>query len=306
MMFTRAYFLFKAARPTQWLKNVVVYTAILFNGKLFEPELFINYTIAFVLFCTISSASYIFNDIVDAPYDRKHPIKKNRPIASGELPIADATFTLFILVILAITVGLYVRISLGILIFVFFSLHVAYTLYLKKQTLLDIFSISASFMIRLFAGEFITGFHVPIWLWLTVFFFSLFIASVKRHSEYINEGTNTRPVLKDYTEQLLFFLVNAFSVMTVFSYSFYTFLEKPPHIRTSMSEFFSPLFRTDEPRKWFMLTIPFVVFGIARYAQLLYEHREGEAPEKVITRDKVLIATVLLWGLSLLSLIYVL
>lgn len=302
----RLYYIFKAARPSQWVKNAVVYTSILFNGQLFNPELFWYSTYAFILFCGISSASYLFNDIVDAPLDRKHPFKRKRPIASGNLSLPDATFTLFLLVIATITISLFLRVSLGVLIFVFFLLHVTYSLYLKKQVLFDIFAISASFMIRLFAGEIITGYHVPVWLWLTVFFFSLFIASVKRHSEYINQGATTRDVLKDYSTQMLQFLVTTFAAMTIIAYSLYSFVEEPPHIKTKLSLLIEPFFRAAETRKWFMLTVPFAVFAVIRYAQLLYEYREGEAPEKIITKDKVLLGTLAVWGLILISLIYVL
>lgn len=302
----RLYYLFKAARPTQWLKNSVVYIAILFNGKLFDPQLFWYSTYTFLVFCAISSASYLFNDIVDAPLDRKHPAKRFRPIASGKLALPDATFALFLLIITTITASLFLRVSLAILVIAFFLLHVLYSLYLKKQVLFDIFAISASFMIRLFAGELITGYHVPIWMWLTVFFFSLFIASVKRHSELINQGLKTRDVLKDYTSQMLQFLVTTFAAMTIIAYALYSFVEEPPHIRTKLSVLIEPFLRSAETRKWFMLTVPFAVFAIMRYAQLLYEHREGEAPEKIITKDKILIATLGLWGLILITLIYIL
>jgi len=160
-------------------------------------------------------------------------------------------------------------------------------------------------MIRLFAGEILTGYHVPVWLWLTVFFFSLFIASVKRHSEFINQGASTRDVLKSYTTQMLQFLVTTFAAMTIIAYSLYSFVEEPPHIRTKLSILIEPFFKSAETRKWFLLTIPFAVFAIIRYAQLLYEYREGEAPEKIITRDRILIITLGLWGLILIGLIYV-
>lgn len=302
----RLYYFFKAARPSQWIKNFVIYIAILFNGKLFEPKLFWYSTYAFIIFCAISSASYLFNDIVDAPLDQKHPAKRKRPIASGKLSLPDATFGLFLLIITTITASLFLRVSLAVLVVTFFLLHVVYSLYLKKQVLFDIFAISASFMIRLFAGELITGYHVPVWMWLTVFFFSLFIASVKRHSEIVNQGLVTRTVLKDYTIQMLQFLVTTFAAMTIIAYSLYSFVEDPPHIQTKLSLLIEPFFKAAETRKWFMLTIPLAVFAIIRYAQLLYEYREGEAPEKIITKDKVLVATLGLWGFILITLIYVL
>jgi len=301
----RLWYLFKAMRPNQWVKNFVVYVAILFNGQLFNGPLFLTSTYAFLIFCAISSASYLLNDIIDLPYDKLHPVKKKRPLASGKVSLADASFAMFLLVLIALTGSLTLRIAFGSIIFIFFLIHVLYSTVLKRQILFDIFAISFSFMLRLFGGELITGYHVPIWLWLTTFFFSLFIASVKRHSEYINQGSKTRPVLTKYTNELLMFLVNAFAVLSIFSYSFYAFVEKPPHIRTKLSYILEPIFRSADTRKWFMLTVPFVVFGVARYAQLLYEQRQGEAPEKLVTQDKTLIVTILLWALVLVSLIYV-
>lgn len=297
--------LFRAMRPNQWIKNLVVFVPIIFNGELFNPSAFILSFITFVIFCMMSSASYLLNDIIDLPFDRQHPIKKMRPIASGELPIADATFALFILVLVSITLALSLRISLGIVVTLFFLTHVLYTFYLKQYTLFDIFTIAVSFMLRLLGGEIISGYHVPIWLWLTTFFFALFIASVKRHSEFVNQGTKTRAVLAKYSNELLLFLVTSFSVLSIVSYSMYTFVERIPHINTQLSTFLAPLLRSPDNRKWFMLTIPFVVFGIARYAQLLYAKRQGEEPEKLVTHDRVLLTTIFLWGLTLVILIYV-
>ncbi|MFA6005774.1 MAG: UbiA prenyltransferase family protein, partial [Patescibacteria group bacterium] len=301
----RLFHIVRAGRPNQWIKNLIVYTAILFNAKLFELPLLVNSTFAFIILCMISSASYMINDIIDAPLDRLHPTKKNRPIASGKVSMQDATFVLFLLIILALTSALFLRIGLAIIIIIFFGLHVTYSLYLKKHILFDLFGISLSFMLRLFAGEVVTGYHVPIWLWLTTFFFALFIASVKRHSEFINQGTKTRPALKNYSEQLFLFLVNSFSVLAIVSYSMYAFVEKPPHIGSKLSGMFQSILRTEEPRKWFTLTVPLVVFGVSRYAQLLYEKRQGEQPERIITRDFVLMATILVWGILLVGLIYI-
>lgn len=302
---TRLFYILKAGRPSQWIKNLIVFTAILFSAKLFELPLLVTTFETFVILCMISSASYIFNDIIDAPFDKLHPSKSKRPIASGKVSMQDATFVLFLLIITALVGSLFIRIGLAIIVILFFALHATYTLYLKKHILFDIFGISFSFMLRLFAGEIVTGYHVPIWLWLTTFFFSLFIASVKRHSEYINQGSKTRPVLKDYTEQLFYFLVNSFSVLAIVSYSLYTFVEKPPHMTSKLTEMFQAVLRTDEPRKWFTLTVPLVVFGVSRYAQLLYAKKQGEQPEKIITRDVVLITTIAIWGLTLIALIYV-
>lgn len=295
----------EAARPNQWIKNLVLYTAIIFSGKLFDFNLLTQSTIGFLIFCLLSSTSYILNDIVDYPYDKKHPLKKNRPIAAGRLSIQDATFVVFIFSLLSLIISLSFSIPFFLLALVFFILHFFYSLYFKRHPVLDIFSISFSFMIRTFAGQVITGYHIQIWLFLTIFFISLFIATVKRHAELVVYGRETRSSLYFYKEHLLDFLTTTFATSTIISYSLYTFLEKPPNIQTPLSSYFIGIYPDFEVRKWFMITIPLVVYGLARYAQLLYERKQGDAPEKLITQDRPLIVTIALWGIIVISLIYV-
>lgn len=294
-----------AARPNQWVKNLVVYTAILFAGRLFDPHLFFQTTIGFVILCMLSSTSYILNDIIDYPFDKKHPAKSKRPIAAGKLSIPDGTFIVFILSLTSLVLSLFFSIPFFFVAFIFLLLHFFYSLYFKQKPVLDIFAISFSFMLRAFAGQVISGYHIQIWLILTIFFASLFIASVKRHAELVNHGTSTRSSLSKYKETFLLFMTSTFATMSITSYSLYTFLETPPLIHTNFSEIFSFVVPDFEARKWLMVTIPLVVYGISRYAQLLYEKEQGEAPEKIITQDKSLIATMILWGIIVTSLIYV-
>ena len=294
----------KTVRMNQWIKNLVIFTAIIFSGKLFEWNLVVSSFYAFLVFCLLSSTSYILNDIIDYPYDRKHPVKKNRPIASGKITRAEATFMVFILTLASLIISLFFSISFFLLAFIFILLHFLYSLKLKKYPVIDIFTISISFMMRTFAGEVVTGFHVPIWLLLTIFFVSLFMATVKRHAELVSQGTDTRESLYRYKGHLLNFLTNTFATATIIAYSFYTYFEKPPEISTSFTRVLASAFPTFEARKWMMTTIPLVVYGIARYAQLLYEKEEGERPEKIITSDVPLIVTMALWSLIVVGLIY--
>lgn len=293
-----------AFRPNQWIKNLVIYTSIIFSGKLFDFDLFLKTTVGFLIFCLLSSTSYVLNDIIDFPYDRKHPIKKFRPIASKELTITDATFIVFVFSLISLIISLSISVSFFVIAFLFLILHFFYSLYFKKQPVLDIFAISFSFMLRAFAGQILTGYHIQIWLFLTIFFVSLFIASVKRHAELVHHGEQTRPTLSSYKNHLLDFLTTTFATLTIVSYSLYTFLEKPPLIQTKISLPLSNILPYFEARKWFMITIPLVVYGISRYAQLLYEREEGEVPEKLITQDRPLILTILFWGLIVVALIY--
>jgi len=296
----------KAFRVNQWMKNFIVFTAIIFSGKLFDINLFLSTLYVFFVFCFLSSTSYLLNDIIDYQYDRKHPVKKNRPIASGQISIPQATFLVFILTLASLIISLFFSISLFFIAVAFILLHFFYSTYLKKHPTIDIFSISFSFMLRAFAGEVVTGFHIPIWLLLTIFFVSLFMASIKRHAELIAHGRETRESLGHYKEHYLDFLTQTFATATILAYATYTYVEKLPQAVTIFSSAINKQFPGFEARKWMMLTIPFVVYGVARYAQLLYERVEGERPEKVITQDMPLVVTILIWVLFIISLIYIL
>ncbi|MCA9371866.1 UbiA prenyltransferase family protein [Candidatus Woesebacteria bacterium] len=321
----------RALRVNQWIKNVIIYSSILFAGKLFDTNLFLISTWAVVIYCLLSSASYLLNDIIDYQYDKKHPTKRFRPVASGKISIPQASFSVFLLSIVALLLSLSISISFFLLALIFLLLHFYYSLHLKKLPVVDIFVISLSFVIRTLAGVAATGYHVPIWLLMTVFFMSLFMASVKRHSELVNVGTDARESLLGYRNHLLYFLSATFATLTIVSYALYTytlyvdpaqqtlFIENTFCDRTDLTydernecqkqeftQFIPRLFPSLEARKLMMVTIPFVVYGVARYAQLLYDKEKGERPEKLITTDKPLIGTIFLWGLTVTILIYIL
>ncbi len=288
------------------MKNFILYAAIVFTGKLFAGNLFFVSTLAFIIFCAISSASYIFNDLVDLKYDRLHPDKKNRPLASGKLSITTATELAFILGFFGLISALFVSVGFFLITLAFSILHIFYSTVLKKFAILDILGISFSFTLRALAGEVITGFHLPIWLLLSIFFVSLFIASTKRHSEFIREGAATRPTLFQYKEHLLDFYTSTFATATILSYALFTFLEEPPKFNGPFKDFLVIAFPQALERKWMIATIPFIVFGLMRYAQLIYEGKEGEKPEKIITTDKPLIISMLGWGITVIVFLYIL
>ena len=294
----------KVLRVNQWIKNLVVFTAIIFSGQLFYYDSFSKTVYVFIVFCLLSSTSYVLNDIIDYNNDRKHPYKKFRPIASGEIPIPRAIWMVGILTLISLTIAFFFSLPLFFLSLLFILLHFFYSLYLKKKPVADIFTISFSFMLRALAGEVALNYHIPIWLILTIFFGSLFMASVKRHSELVAHGSKARETLYRYNEHFLDFLTYTFATATIIAYSTYTYMEKPPQVETFSSRFFAGVFPGFEARKWMMMTIPLVVYGIARYAQLLYERAEGERPEKIITTDLPLVLTILLWGVTIISLIY--
>lgn len=298
--------LIRALRPGQWIKNLLLFAAIIFNGQLFNRFLFIRSVEGFLVFCAISSASYLLNDIIDEPFDKKHPLKKKRPIPSGALPKGRAFEIMIILSIIGLAGAFTIRLSFFLIVALFFLLHVAYSLYLKRFAILDILAIALSFVLRAFAGEFLTGFHLPVWLTFTVIFLSLFIAASKRRSEYVHEGTAARPALKSYQEKLLDFYVSTFATGAIITYALFTFIEGVPNFAGGI---LSPLLAAFVPqllaRKWLMITVPFVIVGIMRYAQLIYERALGEEPEKLVTSDIPLVLTILGWGLSVVLIIYI-
>jgi len=297
----------RALRVNQWIKNLVIFTAVIFSGELFNGPILLEAIKAFFAFCLLSSTSYVLNDIIDYQFDKRHPVKRNRPIASGKISIQEATFIVFVLTLTSIIISLlFFSLQFFFLALIFLLLHFFYSLYLKRYPVIDIFTISLSFVIRAFAGEVATGFHIPIWLLLTIFFLSLFMATVKRHAELVAHGHEARSSLFRYKEHLLNFLTTTFATTTIIAYASYAYYEKLPFTSPLLGEEFLEAFPNFEARRWFMITIPFVVYGIARYAQLLYEKEEGETPEKIIVRDKPLIAAIFLWGLIIVTLIYIL
>lgn len=301
--------LIKTVRPRQWLKNLAIFTTIIFTGQLFNGDLLWRSIQAFIVFCLLSSSNYILNDILDAPKDRKHPFKRFRPIASGKLSTYQAVFMSLVLA----GVGLWISHQIGQLFFIFaitfLALQYGYSLFLKRFTVIDILTITMAYILRVYAGEAATGYHISIWLALAALSLALFLAIGKRRAELTliqsYEGVvprDTRASLSHYSEKLLDTYTAMFANSTFLTYAFFTFLARPSSegfFLRNYGEFF-----TDLPgRKWMMVTIPFVLYGIMRYMQLIYEGK-GESPEKILTSDLPLLTTVILWVGSVLVVVY--
>ena len=299
----------KTARPRQWVKNFAVFTTIIFTGQLFNGELLWLSIRAFIVFCLLSSSNYIFNDILDAPKDRKHPFKKFRPVASGKLSVQAAGIASFLFFL----AGMFISYQLGrpflILATIFILLQYGYTLILKHASVIDILSITTLYFLRVYAGEAATGYHISIWLALAALSLALFLAIGKRRAELtLIQGyqgmvpRDTRDTLSHYSEKLLDTYTAMFANATFITYAFYTFFEKPIAKGFFFKNYteFTPEF---PDRKWMMVTIPFVLFGIMRYMQLIYEGK-GESPEKVLMSDRPLLTTILLWAGTVFFVVY--
>ncbi|MFZ3301436.1 MAG: decaprenyl-phosphate phosphoribosyltransferase [Microgenomates group bacterium] len=286
----------KIARLIHWVKNLAIFGALLLTGTLYETGLFKDVLEAFFAFSFATSATYIFNDIIDAAADRLHPVKKNRPIAAGKLPMFIAILELIGFVVLSLAMAAYINQLLFTLILVYLGMQIFYSLGLKNIPVIDILIIASGFIIRVYAGAFVIDAHLSVWFLLCVVSASLFLAAGKRRSEInlleaISGGT--RKSLTKYSTELLNSYVTMFGNATWMSWSLYTFFESP---KASLDFWMvlAEVSRATTIDKLMMLTIPVVIFGIMRYEALIFEGK-SEAPEKLLLTDKALIIAVGLW-----------
>lgn len=296
-------------RVIQWVKNLAIFTAIIFGGQLFNPELFKISLLAFIAFCLLSSGGYIINDITDLSYDRLHPIKKYRPLARGLISRPLAILLALILVSSSLYLASSITAAFFLLSIFYLLLQFFYSISLKHIAILDILVVAGGYFLRVLGGEFATGFHISAWLILTAISLSLFLAIGKRRAELtllsgIKQYQKVRRSLTHYSEKLLDGYLSVFMAATFISYSLFTFLDKFQGTRIPLDFLDWEILPTFTERKWLMATIPFVVFGLMRYLQDIYEKQWGERPEKVLLRDKVLLVNVLVWGISVIFILY--
>lgn len=299
--------LIKVARPVHWIKNVSVFAALFLSGYLFDKVQFTNTFIAFVAFCFVTSATYIINDIFDRNSDRIHPIKRARPIASGDLPIPIAVVEAAIFIAIAI----FISYASGLdpifltIILIYLSLQLLYSFGLKNIAILDIVLIAMGFILRVYAGAFIINAHLSVWFLLCVISVALFLASGKRRAELniIQPGQAlTRKSLGAYKKDLLNSYVTMFANASWMSWSLFTFFESP---RASLPFWLvlAELSKTTTIGKLLMFTIPVTIFGIMRYESLIFQGK-SETPEKLLLTDKALITAVVVWVLLVYWVLY--
>lgn len=300
--------LIKGTRPRQWIKNLGVFSSLIFTGQFFNIDSLQMSLYAFLIFCALSSATYLFNDVIDINRDRMHPLKKYRPVASGDLPVPAAIIAVLILLFFGCYFAIKLTPSFFLISLLYVFLQLFYTLVLKHIAVLDILAIASGYIIRVLAGEFATGFHVTFWLLICIISLSLFLAIGKRRAELTSLSRfkeKARPSLGNYSDKLLDIYLSMFANSTWFSYALFTFLEPPIAPKNPMIYYIEDLFPAGLTRKWLVITIPFVIYGLMRYTQLIYDKQEGETPEKIVLGDKPLVFTVTIWILMVILLIYV-
>ena len=301
--------LFKTTRPRQWLKNIALFAPITFSGLLFNDGFFWVVVEAAVIFTVLASSVYVFNDLSDFSADRLHPFKKNRPIASGKLPIPMAVFAL----VTGFVVALYWASKINMFFFwacvTYVLIQFLYTIWLKKVTIIDVIVVASGYILRVYAGGLAIGAHMDVWFLLTVVSASLFLAVGKRRGELTllkaSAGAGqVRATLKHYTESLLDIYTSMFATATWLSYALFSFNHPVIIPRGRVLTIMADLPRTLISAKLMMITTPFVIYGVMRYLQLIYEKNEGESPERIILSDKPIMVTVVIWGMLVIGLLY--
>jgi 4-hydroxybenzoate polyprenyltransferase len=268
-----------ALRPRQWTKNLLLFAGIIFAAKLGDLSRWGEAFAAFAAYCAASSASYLVNDVRDAPHDRVHPVKRTRPIARGELSPRLAGLMAALLLFGAYVLVAPLGIASILLLSTFFALQASYTFALKHVVLLDVMTIGGLFVVRAAAGAAAVNVRISPWLLLCTALLALFLALAKRRGELILVGaerTPGRPVLEGYSLALVDQLVTIVAASTVIAYSLYTF--------------------TARDSKAMMITIPFVVFGVFRYLLLMHRRQLGEEPEEILLRDVPILACIAAWA----------
>jgi 4-hydroxybenzoate polyprenyltransferase len=283
--------LLKTMRPRQWTKNIFLFAALVFDGKLFHLYDFLRTLAGFGLFCLISSAVYIFNDILDVEADRQHPVKKNRPIPSGKLPIAAAIVGGVLLTLAALVAAYFLAWQFALTLLVYFVMMLTYSKWLKHVLILDVLILAAGFVLRVHAGTtLITVERFSPWLYVLMTLLALYLGFGKRRAELAllaDNATIHRPVLDGYTIPLLDQFITIVSGTTIVAYSLYT------------------SFRPDAPANHaLMLTIPFMVYAIFRYLYLIQVKNIGGEPEDILLNDRPFQIAIILWGLAVLTVFY--
>ena len=284
--------LFRALRPQQWIKNLFVFAPLIFSQNVLNRALVFRAGLAFVSFCLISSAVYLINDLRDIEEDRQHPVKSQRPLASGRLKKSAAVAALAVLVPAGFLVALLINRPFTLVALGYFVLQIAYTLWLKHVVILDIFVVAAGFLLRVVAGGLAISVYLSSWLLLCTALLALFLAMGKRRHELVlmeGQASNHRPILKEYSTYLLDQMISVVTASTVITYTLYT-----------VSEDTVSKFGTDRLK----YTIPFVLYGIFRYLYLIHQKNEGGSPEKVMLNDLPLLVCIMLYGITVGLILY--
>jgi len=279
-------------RPQQWIKNLFIFAPLLFSRNLFDLSMGLRVLGAFFLFCLISGASYILNDLMDLEEDKNHPLKRQRPLPSGRLKKKSAFFALVLISVLSLFTALVWNTSFGLVLLLYFLVQIGYSLWLKHIVILDVFLVAAGFALRVIAGGLVISVTISPWLLICTLLLALFLALSKRRHELLlldDKAAGHRPILSEYSPYLLDQMIAVVTASTVISYCLYTIAAE------TIAKFGT---------EHLFATVPFVLYGIFRYLYLIHRRSGGGMPETLILKDKPLLLAIILWVISAALIIY--
>lgn len=279
-------------RPRQWVKNLFVFAGLVFGEKLLDPAAVALAAATFAVFCALSGAIYLLNDVVDRERDRVHPTKSRRPIAAGRLPVGVAVGAAVGLLAAALGASLAIGVAVALVALTYALLLVAYSAWLKHVVIVDVLVVAAGFVLRAAAGALAIQVEISGWLLICTILAALFLALGKRRHEYLTMGEQAvrhRPILAQYSAGLLDQMIAVVTASTLTAYALYTMSPE------TVARFHTRLLP---------ITLPFVLYGIFRYLYLLYHQQMGGNPSDLFLNDQALRLNTLLWVLAILLIIY--
>jgi 4-hydroxybenzoate polyprenyltransferase len=281
--------LIRALRPSEWIKNLLVFAGVLFSGRLDSGDAVADAVITFVAFCAISSAGYLFNDLRDRELDRLHPEKRRRPIASGAISTGTAATLAVVLAAVAIALGFAVKPEVAGFVALYAVITTAYSLGLKRLVIVDVMTIGSLFILRVVAGAVAVGAHASEFLLICTGMLALFLGFTKRRQEAILEQRDeaqTRPVLEHYSLPFLDQMIALVTASAILSYILYAV--DSPRIGSEM-----------------LATAPSVLYGIFRYLYLIYDRRDTRSTAAILTEDPGMVFAAVSWVAIALAMLYV-
>jgi len=283
--------IFVSMRPRQWVKNLFVFAGLIFAQRLFSPAAWLALA-AFAIFCGLSGAIYLFNDVADRERDRLDPRKRMRPIAAGRLAVGVAIGTGVVLVMGGLVLAALLSRAFFLTAFAYVILLIAYSAWLKHIVIVDVLVVAGGFVLRAVAGAVVIGVEMSGWLLICTILLALFLALGKRRYEYLaldQDAVRHRPILAEYSPALLDQMIAVVTASTVTAYALYT-----------MSPETVAKFHT----RWLPATLPFVLYGIFRYLYLVYQRRLGGNPSELLLSDRALLVNTICWICAVLLIIY--
>jgi 4-hydroxybenzoate polyprenyltransferase len=282
----------ESLRPRQWVKNLFVFGGLIFGQRLFVPPAVGAALAAFAIFCGLSGAIYLLNDVADRDKDRLHPDKRMRPIASGRLSVRVALIAAAGLIVSGLAAAVWVSRPFALVALAYVVLLSAYSAWLKHVVIVDVLVVAIGFVLRAAAGALAIGVAISGWLLICTILLALFLALGKRRHEVLTleeSAARHRPILAEYSAGLLDQMIAVVTASTVTAYALYTMSPE------TVAKFHTSLLPA---------TLPFVLYGVFRYLYLLYHRQLGGNPSDMVVRDRALVLNTLLWLIVVLLIIY--